>query len=65
MKTLKNSTPKLAFYALGCKLSSSETSNIARNFTDKGYERVEFKEFPIIQVKNTSSVTENVVKSFG
>jgi threonylcarbamoyladenosine tRNA methylthiotransferase MtaB len=46
-------------------LSSSETSNIARNFADEGYDRVEFKEYPIVVVKNTSSVTENVVKSFG
>jgi hypothetical protein len=38
---------------------------MAINFTDEGYDRVEFKEYPIVLVKNTSSVTENVVKSFG
>ena len=59
------STPKVAFYTLGCKLNFSEISTIARNFADEDYDRVEFKEYPIVLVKNTSSVTENVVKSFG
>ena len=35
---------KVAFYTLGCKLNFSETSTIARDFTQKGYERVDFED---------------------
>ena len=34
---------KVAFYTLGCKLNFSETSTIARNFTDEGFDRVDFE----------------------
>ncbi|MDG1039515.1 MAG: hypothetical protein P8P00_01455, partial [Polaribacter sp.] len=37
-----NADKKVAFYTLGCKLNFSETSTIARNFVDEGFERVEF-----------------------
>ncbi|MBZ9779315.1 tRNA (N(6)-L-threonylcarbamoyladenosine(37)-C(2))-methylthiotransferase MtaB [Psychroflexus sp. CAK8W] len=58
------STPKVAFYTLGCKLNFSETSTIARNFQEKGYERVEFENDPDVVVINTCSVTENADKRF-
>lgn len=58
------STPKVAFYTLGCKLNFSETSTIARNFQDEGYERVEFENDPDVVVINTCSVTENADKRF-
>ncbi|MFD0932283.1 tRNA (N(6)-L-threonylcarbamoyladenosine(37)-C(2))-methylthiotransferase MtaB [Psychroflexus salinarum] len=58
------STPKVAFYTLGCKLNFSETSTIARNFQDEGYERVEFESDPDVVVINTCSVTENADKRF-
>jgi threonylcarbamoyladenosine tRNA methylthiotransferase MtaB len=35
---------KVAFYTLGCKLNFSETSTIARNFNDEGFDRVDFEE---------------------
>ena len=35
---------KVAFYTLGCKLNFSETSTIARNFQNEGFDRVEFNE---------------------
>jgi tRNA A37 methylthiotransferase MiaB len=35
---------KVAFYTLGCKLNFSETSTIARNFQNEGFERVGFEE---------------------
>jgi threonylcarbamoyladenosine tRNA methylthiotransferase MtaB len=38
---------------------------MAINFTDEGYERVEFQEHPDVGVISICSVTENVVKSFG
>lgn len=50
--------PKVAFYTLGCKLNFSETSTIARTFTDAGYQKVDFDEPADIYVINTCSVTE-------
>lgn len=55
---------KVAFYTLGCKLNFSETSTIARNFTDEGFDRVDFEEVADIYVINTCSVTENADKQF-
>ncbi|WP_127846128.1 tRNA (N(6)-L-threonylcarbamoyladenosine(37)-C(2))-methylthiotransferase MtaB [Psychroflexus aestuariivivens] len=54
----------VAFYTLGCKLNFSETSTIARNFEDEGYNRVEFNEHADVVVINTCSVTENADKRF-
>lgn len=59
-----NDTKKVAFYTLGCKLNFSETSTIARKFTDEGFERVEFEEYADIYVINTCSVTESADKRF-
>lgn len=53
---------KVAFYTLGCKLNFSETSTIARTFTQAGYARVEFNDYPDIFVINTCSVTDNADK---
>ncbi len=55
---------KVAFYTLGCKLNFSETSTIARNFVNEGFERVEFEEKADVYVINTCSVTENADKRF-
>jgi len=55
---------KVAFYTLGCKLNFSETSTIARNFADEGFDRVDFEETADIYVINTCSVTENADKQF-
>jgi len=55
---------KVAFYTLGCKLNFSETSTIARNFQNEGFERVEFNEVADIYVINTCSVTDNADKRF-
>ncbi|WP_103070494.1 tRNA (N(6)-L-threonylcarbamoyladenosine(37)-C(2))-methylthiotransferase MtaB [Aquimarina sediminis] len=55
---------KVAFYTLGCKLNFSETSTIARDFTDEGFDRVDFSENADIYVINTCSVTENADKRF-
>ncbi len=48
-----------AFHTLGCKLNFAETSTIARQLTDAGYEKVSFDERADIYVINTCSVTEN------
>lgn len=55
---------RVAFYTLGCKLNFSETSTIARNFADEGFERVDFEDIADIYVINTCSVTENADKQF-
>lgn len=55
---------KVAFYTLGCKLNFSETSTIARDFTDNGYVRTDFDEKADIYVINTCSVTDNADKRF-
>jgi threonylcarbamoyladenosine tRNA methylthiotransferase MtaB len=55
---------KVAFYTLGCKLNFSETSTIARNFQNEGFNRVEFDEKADIYVINTCSVTDNADKRF-
>lgn len=57
-------TNNVAFYTLGCKLNFSETSTIARQFQDNGYQRVEFDDKAQIYVINTCSVTENADKRF-
>ncbi len=55
---------KVAFYTLGCKLNFSETSTIARDFSNEGFSRVAFTEKADIYVINTCSVTENADKRF-
>jgi threonylcarbamoyladenosine tRNA methylthiotransferase MtaB len=52
----------VAFHTLGCKLNFSETSAIARLFTEKGFVKKDFSEPSDIYVINTCSVTENADK---
>lgn len=59
-----NDRKKVAFYTLGCKLNFSETSTIARNFQEEGFEKVDFPEHADMYVINTCSVTENADKRF-
>ncbi len=48
---------KVSFHTLGCKLNFSETSTIARQFTNNGFERVNFNENADVVVLNTCTVT--------
>lgn len=48
-----------AYHTLGCKLNFAETSTIARQLIDAGYDKVGFDEKANIYVINTCSVTEN------
>lgn len=59
-----NVNKNVAFYTLGCKLNFSETSTIARNFSQEGFNRVDFSEQADIYVINTCSVTDNADKRF-
>ncbi|SDF75992.1 tRNA (N(6)-L-threonylcarbamoyladenosine(37)-C(2))-methylthiotransferase MtaB [Epilithonimonas hungarica] len=57
------SQPKtVAFHTLGCKLNFAETSTIARQLTDAGYQKVNFDEPAKVYIINTCSVTENADK---
>ncbi len=55
---------RVAFHTLGCKLNFAETSTIARDFEDKGFQRVSFDTYADIYVINTCSVTDNADKRF-
>lgn len=48
-----------AYHTLGCKLNFAETSTIARQLTQSGYNKVSFDEPANVYVINTCSVTEN------
>jgi threonylcarbamoyladenosine tRNA methylthiotransferase MtaB len=57
---LNSLQPKtVAFHTLGCKLNFAETSTIARQLTNAGYEKVSFEDHANVYVINTCSVTEN------
>ena len=53
---------KVAFHTLGCKLNFSETSTVARQFKDAGWQKVAFPGPADVYVINTCSVTENADK---
>ena len=55
-------TKRIAFHTLGCKLNFSETSTISRDFIDRGFEKVDYRDKADIYVLNTCSVTENADK---
>ena len=57
-------TKSVALHTLGCKLNFSETSTIARDFTNQGFDKVDFEDFADIYVINTCSVTENADRQF-
>jgi len=50
---------KAAFHTLGCKLNFSETSTIAKQFSNNGFEIVDFNSYSDVYIINTCTVTEN------
>ncbi|EKD31790.1 MAG: hypothetical protein ACD_77C00249G0002 [uncultured bacterium] len=58
----ENNGNRVAFLTLGCKLNYSETSSIARQFVEHGYEKVPHNKEADIYVINTCSVTEHADK---
>lgn len=52
----------VSFYTLGCKLNFSETSTIARQLDEHGFQKVNFEQGADIYVINTCSVTDNADK---
>ena len=49
---------KVAFYTLGCKLNFSETSNVARQMQEAGFQKVSYHQVADVYVINTCSVTD-------
>ncbi|MBP6302517.1 MAG: tRNA (N(6)-L-threonylcarbamoyladenosine(37)-C(2))-methylthiotransferase MtaB [Bacteroidia bacterium] len=52
----------VSFYTLGCKLNFSETSTIARQLDEHGFQKVNFEQGADVYVINTCSVTDNADK---
>ncbi len=53
---------KVSFFTLGCKLNFSETSTIARMFSERGFTKTDFHSQAEICVVNTCTVTETAEK---
>lgn len=53
---------RVAFHTMGCKLNFSETSTISKDFVNRGFKKVDYRDFADIYVLNTCSVTENADK---
>ena len=56
--------PSVAFHTLGCKLNFAETSTIAKDMVEGGFERVEFQDPADVYIINTCSVTEQVLMMY-
>ena len=59
---MRTQSKRIAFHTMGCKLNFSETATISRDFTDHGFEKVDYRDKADIYVLNTCSVTENADK---
>jgi len=59
---MSHSIEKVALHTLGCKLNFSETSTIARDFSNKGFSIVKDFENANIHIINTCSVTDKADK---
>jgi len=57
-----NIRKKVAFHTLGCKLNFSETSTLARNVNEAGFEVVPYQSKADVYVINTCSVTDHADK---
>lgn len=53
---------KVSFYTLGCKMNFAETSTVAREFEEGGFERYAGRKDADVCVINTCSVTEHADK---
>ncbi|MDY3529483.1 tRNA (N(6)-L-threonylcarbamoyladenosine(37)-C(2))-methylthiotransferase MtaB [Riemerella anatipestifer] len=56
---MSSNSKTAAYHTLGCKLNFAETSTIARQLSDAGYQKVSFDDRADVYVINTCSVTEN------
>lgn len=58
MESTSNTSKKVAFHTLGCRLNFSESGSIAQGFVDRGYEVVEFGNAADVVFLNTCTVTD-------
>lgn len=58
LETQKNLSKKVALHTLGCRLNFSETGSIARGFSERGYEVVDFGQPADVVFINTCTVTD-------
>lgn len=63
MNLTLETSKKVAFHTLGCRLNFSESGSIAQGFTDRGYEIVEFGEKADVVFLNTCTVTDGADSS--
>ena len=54
-----NTKKTVAFHTLGCKLNFAETSTLARQFEQTGFQKIDFEDAADVYVINTCSVTED------
>jgi len=59
---MTSKSKRIAFQTFGCKLNFAESSTIARQFKEDGYELVEYKEAADVYVINSCVVTGNAEK---
>ncbi len=59
MERIRN---KIALKTIGCKLNFAETSTIARDFENRGFDVVDFGEIADVYIVNTCTVTANADK---
>lgn len=59
---MNNSQPAVAFYTLGCKLNYAESSDIGRQFAQKGYSVVDAEGPADVYVINSCTVTSHAEK---
>ncbi len=53
---------RIALKTIGCKLNFAETSTISREFSNRGFEIVDFSDKADVYVINTCTVTANADK---
>jgi threonylcarbamoyladenosine tRNA methylthiotransferase MtaB len=56
--TVDANKKRVALHTLGCRLNASETGSIAKGFSDRGYDIVEFGESADVVFINTCTVTD-------
>lgn len=63
MQMTPETSKKVAFHTLGCRLNFSESGSIAQGFTERGYEIVDFGERADVVFLNTCTVTDGADSS--
>ena len=54
---------RVAVHTLGCKLNFSESSDMVRQFVERGFEVVDFRDVADVYIINTCTVTSIAEKN--